>query len=76
MKIASDDDDILSFFSSHGSYCYHKKKISPVWAYLHTFLTVCHNFFDFLIAKIAPKKIDTKFGSFQIKRYHFFACGG
>ena len=75
MKIASDGDDILSFFSSNGPNCYHKK-ISPVWAYLHTFLTVCHNFFNFLIAKIAPKKIDTKFGSFQIKRYHFFGCGG
>ena len=52
MKIASDEDDILSFFSSDGSYCYHKK-ISPVWAYLHTFLTVCRNFFDLLIVKLS-----------------------
>ena len=75
MKIASDDDDILSFFLLM-VHTVITKKISPVWAYLHTFLTVCHNFFNFLIAKIAPKKIDTKFGSFQIKRYHFFGCGG
>ena len=58
MKIASDDNDILSFFSSYGPYCHHKK-ISAVWAYLHTFTTVCRNFFNFLIAKMCPKKIDT-----------------
>ena len=75
MKIASDEDDILSFFSSNGPYCYHKK-ISPVWAYLHTFLTVCRNFFNFLIVKMCPKKFDAKFGPFQSQRYYFFGCGG
>ena len=74
MKIASDDDDILSFFSSHGSYCYHKK-ISPVWAYLHTFLTVCHNFFNFLIVKIAPKKLTQNLGHFRLRGTIFLVVG-
>ena len=75
MKIASDEDDILSFFLLM-VHTVTTQKISPVWAYLHTFLTVSHNFFKFLIAKIAPKKIDTKFGSPETQRYNFFGCGG
>ena len=62
MKGASDEDDILSFF--------------PVSAPLHTFLTVCLNFSNFLIVKGCKKKNYTKFGSFETHTYHIFGCGG
>ena len=74
MKIASDGDDILSFFSSNGPYCYHKK-ISPVWAYLHTFLTVCRNFFNFLLRKCAPKKLTQNLGYFRLGGTNFLVVG-
>ena len=74
MKIASDEDDILSFFSSDGSYCYHKK-ISPVLAYLHTFLTVCRNFFDFLIVKMCPKKLSQNLGHLRLRGTIFLVVG-
>ena len=74
MKIASDEDDILSFFSSNGPYCYHKK-ISPVWAYLHPFLTVCRNFFNFLIVKMCPKNLTQNLGHFRLRGTIFLVVG-
>ena len=74
MKIASDGDNILSFFSSNGPYCYHKK-ISPVWAYLHTFLTVCPNFFNFLIAKMYPEKLTQNLSHFRLRGTIFLVVG-
>ena len=74
MKIASDDDDILSFFLLM-VHTVITKKISPVWAYLHTFLTVCHNFFNFLIAKIAPKKLTQNLGHFRLRGTIFLVVG-
>ena len=45
MNGASDEDDILKFFSWNDPY-YDHKKISLVWAPVQAFLYICHFFLD------------------------------
>ena len=71
--MASDRDNILSVFSCNHPYCY-QNKISPVWAYFHTTLTICLNFSNFLMWKCG-NKFGTKFGPFLTHKYNFLDVG-
>ena len=51
------------------------KKISPVLAYLHTFLTVCRNFFDFLIVKMCQKNLSQNLGHLRLRGTIFLVVG-